>query len=230
MSEIMSEIYGFESDEVCNYFVNYFKLFGKNRVESEIVRSIGTVHVFNAKYRMFERGQFGWWKDNDRVMFVMREGDDSVMLYNYDSGKYDIDGDNTDVYLEWYRKIKAWLGNGKKSVRDLREAGYVEVAEWNGNADEENDNSRENVSSDDDECRNEADREYFGRVFLFHISILFYVLILCLILTTLSGNGEEGRGRRNIVSVNGFVTDDVDYYCTNGVCISKYGNVVPKQF
>lgn len=169
---------------VRQHFANYFKLYGKNRPTGDVISMIGSVILRDVKYHLFERGQFGWWEDDDRMMILLWTDNSNRkkgMLYNYSSGKWVVSSDHLDVYYLWYKKVHQWLNQEGNTVDKLKELGYKNFVNqvFKGNFDVNGGNNNGMKLWSDTFVAVSKDREFrfLAVILLFYVCFFFYVTI-----------------------------------------------------
>ena len=232
---------------VCKHFAAYLKLYGRNRDTADVMTKIGTMSYNDRRYKIFERGNFGWWKDEDRVMVLWCASDESesVMLFNYCTGKWVIETGCSDVYQMWFDKIVGWMSaDGGRTFEQMKEAGYDEVTGWMTETDDSESESDESDESgetgdNDENCENKGSEmghegeenveeigvigNIFNSIFenetftATYFLILLYFIFIIFIGTTSDHVRSSGVGVAPVDAFNG-AFNSADYYCDNGVC------------
>lgn len=221
---------------VCKHFSKYLKLYGNNRDASKVITRVSYFCYDGRQYILYERGDFGWWKNEGRVMFVVCNDDgdnedDRVMFYNYDTETVSVRKDVADVYSIWFEKVNNWLNeNDERDENALFELGYKGLVEYRCEKDNEMDideNDGENNDNDEDGGENSeepedmmtemfnyySEHEIFGKVLLF-MAIYFYLVVIIGYLSRIMG----GFGNSCVTSfdVAGLGrTDEFSYFCDN---------------
>lgn len=223
------------NESACQRIATYLKIYCKNNecVNGQFDR-IGGFSVGDRKYRLFERGQFGWWvKDNtDRCVFVTCIDtdefcyEDDVMLYNCVEGKWIVEKDCSDVYMMWVDNMEGWLQN-EGTYEEMKEAGYDKLAVYNPPMKKiessEEESSEEESSEEVDGERvnlwvNIVDTVNENPIFQsFAIAVTIYI-VLILFIGLFLGN-DSCRSEEHVLPVVRPIYDyESDYYCENGVC------------
>lgn len=192
------------NENVCKHFVTYLKFYGCHRDRADIMTKIGTMSYENRKYRLYERGSFGWWENEDRVMIVwcVNDDDESVMVFNYDTGKWQIEAERSDVYQLWYDKLTGWMNAEEgRTIEQMKEVGYEEIAAW--------------VIEGDEVYEGQDDRAFIDTLFDDEILSVAYFFILLYFICILVVGTAAGQESATANTFDGFATD---YYCDGDVC------------
>ena len=205
-------------EEVRNHLKSYFKLFCKFNEPNYLIGKIGKIEVFDNVYTLFERGQFGWWDNDDRCVIALADNCDDVFLYYPDSDKSVIDIiDASSEYKHLFNNVRYVLKN--TDDRFLAEQEFRKV-EYKYFIDRDFDLSVFGVR--------ESWAEWFERQreVKVYIEVLFWYLLFILFVGVFSKflvrddtcsvplRGLDVIGRRG-----------VDYQCFDGTCYGADGTI-----